>query len=84
MRIQLISVAQKMPAWVEEGCADYLKRMPRELKPELVTVPLDSRKSPDSVQRRQQREAEQILARLEPGSHNIALDEKGNTWSSED
>jgi 23S rRNA (pseudouridine1915-N3)-methyltransferase len=82
MRIQLISVAQKMPAWVEDGCADYLKRMPRELTPTLVTVPLA--RSLQSAAQRRERESELILARLQPGSFNIALDDRGASWNSEE
>ncbi len=84
MQIQLISVAQKMPAWVDAACADYLKRMPREIKPALVTVPLTTRKSQQSASSRRDRESELILAKIQPASHNIALDDKGEDWSSED
>ena len=84
MRIQLISVAQKMPAWVEDGCADYLKRMPRELAPKLVNVPLAVSKSQQSASRRRRSEGEMILAKLQPGSFNIALDDKGKSWNSVD
>jgi len=77
-------VAQKMPTWVDAGCADYVKRIPRELAPELVTVPLAASKSQQSASRRRQREGELILAKLQPGSLNIALDDKGEPWSSGD
>jgi 23S rRNA (pseudouridine1915-N3)-methyltransferase len=83
VRVQVISVAQKMPAWVDAGCADYVKRIPRELAPGLVTVPLAASKSQQSASRRRQREGELILAKLQPGSLNIALDDKGELWSSE-
>jgi 23S rRNA (pseudouridine1915-N3)-methyltransferase len=84
MQIQLISVAQKMPAWVDAACADYLKRMPRELTPTLVTLPLATRRSQPSASRRRERECESILAKIKPSSHNIALDDQGEPWSSED
>lgn len=81
MQIQLINVAQKLPAWVDAGCADYLKRMPRELGLSLMTVPLAAGGSRQSAQRRCEREAEQLLAKLRPG-HTIALDDKGEAWTS--
>jgi len=84
MQIQVINVAQKMPAWVETACADYLKRMPREILPKLVTIPLPSRKSQQSAASQQQRESSLILDKLAPGSMNIALDEHGRQWSSLD
>ena len=82
MQIQLINVAQKLPAWVEAGCSEYARRIPRELGLAQVTVPLASSKALQSAQRRRQREATQILSKLRPGSLNIALDDRGKDWSS--
>ena len=84
MQIQVINVAQKLPAWVDAACDDYLHRIPREISPKLVTVPLISRKSRRSTTRQQQRESTLILDKLSPGSLNIALDERGEQWSSAD
>ena len=84
MQIQVINVAQKMPTWVDTACADYLKRMPREILPKLVTIPLPSRKSQQSAASQQQRDSSLILDKLAPGSMNIALDEQGRQWSSLD
>ena len=84
MQIQLINVAQKMPAWVDAGCADYLKRMPRELGLTLITVPLAASGSRQSATQRREREAESISVKLRPGSLNIALDDKGDDWTSSD
>lgn len=73
-----------MPAWVEAACDDYLKRIPREISLKLETVPLASRKSRQSSARQQQRESALILEKLTPGSLNIALDERGEAWTSTD
>ena len=83
MQIQLINVAQKMPVWVDAGCADYLKRLPRELGFTQLTVPLLTGGSRQSAEQRREREAAQILAKLRPG-HSIALDDKGSAWTSAD
>lgn len=83
MQIQLINVAQKMPAWVDAGCADYLRRMPREMGLTQFTVPLASSSSRQSPARRREREATLILAKLGSG-HSIALDDKGAAWTSAD
>ena len=84
MQIQLINVAQKFPAWVDQACNDYLKRLPREVSLQPVTIPLPTRKSQQSPARQQQRETELIRSKLVPGSLNIALDERGEQWSSSD
>lgn len=83
MQIQLINVAQKLPAWVETGCADYLRRMPREIGLGLATVPLAKSGSRQSAEQRREREGRLILAKMRPG-HSIALDAQGKSWSSED
>ena len=31
MKLGVFAVGHRQPAWVSEGCAEYLKRMPREL-----------------------------------------------------
>ncbi len=84
MQIQLINVAQKPPAWVDMACDDYLRRMPREIKPQLLTLAPATRRSRQSSRQTRQREAGLILERLKPGSFNLALDENGADWSSGD
>ena len=31
MKLAILAVGHRQPGWVDEGCAEYLKRMPREL-----------------------------------------------------
>ena len=69
--------------YLHTGCADYLKRMPRELGLTQLTVPLVTGGSRQSAQQRREREASQILAKLRPG-YSIALDDKGSAWTSSD
>ena len=48
MRIHLITVANKAPAWVVDGFNEYAKRMPPEARLELIEVkpqPREDRKS---------------------------------------
>ena len=84
MQIQVINVAQKLPAWVDAACDDYLKRMPREMALKLVTVPLAPRKTKQNATRQLLQESALILEKISPGSMNIALDERGEQWSSVD
>jgi len=73
-----------MPQWVDTACADYVKRLPRELDIQWTTLPLAQRKARDSVDRLKQQEAEQIKQKMQPGSFNLALDEHGKQWTSQD
>ena len=82
MQIQIVSVGQKMPAWVDSACGDYIKRMPRELPIQITSIPLAHRKNNAVSTRPKQKESLQILKKLAPGSFNIALDEHGKQWSS--
>jgi 23S rRNA (pseudouridine1915-N3)-methyltransferase len=43
MKIRILSVGHKMPAWVQTACAEYIKRMPRELQIEIVEIKPDKR-----------------------------------------
>ncbi len=83
MQLQIISVAQKLPQWVELGCDDYLRRLPREVTPRFVNLPL-ARRGRQAAETWKQREAEQILPRLASDALNLALDEGGALWSSQD
>ena len=71
-----------MPAWVDTACNDYMRRLPRELALEFVTLPLSSRKSKQSSANLKQRESALIIDKLSKGSMNIALDENGDCWDS--
>ena len=83
MQLQIVSVAQKLPGWVEQGCDDYLRRMPREITPHFVNLPL-ARRGSQSANVWKQREADQILQKLAPDACNLALDVNGSLWSSQD
>ena len=83
MQIQLLSVAQKMPNWVDIACEEYLRRLPRELNLNIVTLPLAARKSKQSCESVKKEEAARLLQKISPGSLNLALDERGQDWSSQ-
>lgn len=76
MRLTILAVGDKMPGWAEEATAEYLKRMPREARVELVTVKPEKRagQSPDSLK---QAEAARLLDKLPAGARLVALDEHG-------
>ena len=82
MKVQIIAVGQKMPEWVDVACTDYLKRMPRELNVQLITIPLARSKSRVSAEQLRRQEAALILKKIPRGSFSIALDEHGKQWSS--
>ncbi|MBM69518.1 MAG: 23S rRNA (pseudouridine(1915)-N(3))-methyltransferase RlmH [Haliea sp.] len=83
MRLTVITVGGKMPAWVNEGVADYSRRLPREIRLEWRELPLARRGRDTSPEQLRLREGEQILKALPEGDRVIALDVRGAAWSTE-
>ena len=80
MRAFLIAVGERMPAWVRDGCAEYAKRLSRELPLELIEVAARSR----DPARAMAEEGAALLAAIPKGAHAVALDGRGTPWSSEE
>ncbi len=76
MRLGILAVGHKLPDWVAKGCAEYIKRMPRELPLSVVEIKQDPR---GSKTREQLLAAEKV--RLETAlsgfSRIVVLDERG-------
>ena len=83
MRIKLIAVGGKMPDWVNSGFNEYVKRLPHELKLEVIEVPLGQRGKGADIQRAIAKESRQLLAAIEEKAQVVALDVKGSAWSTE-
>ena len=45
MKLGILAVGHRAPDWVAEGCAEYIKRMPRELPVAIVEVKPEARGS---------------------------------------
>jgi len=80
LRAFLIAVGERMPAWVQDGYAEYARRLSRELPLQLVEI---STKSRDPA-RVNADEGAALLAAIPKGAHVVALDGRGKAWSSED
>jgi 23S rRNA (pseudouridine1915-N3)-methyltransferase len=83
VKARLVSVGERMPAWVADGFAEYRKRLSRELPLELVEIPLGTRGKGRDDARAMADEGAAVLATLPRDSHVIALDGRGTPWSSE-
>ncbi|MFT5082058.1 MAG: 23S rRNA (pseudouridine1915-N3)-methyltransferase [Lentisphaeria bacterium] len=71
-----------MPAWVEQGYAEYAKRLPRDLTPQLMELPLANRSKSTSTAKVKNTEGEQILAAIPKGAVVVALDVLGKALST--
>ncbi len=83
MHIHLVAVGQKMPAWVDDACADFLKRLPPELKLNPILVPLIKRGKTPDIKRIVRDESRSLLAAIPAGSQLIALDVLGKRVTTE-
>jgi 23S rRNA (pseudouridine1915-N3)-methyltransferase len=81
MRLRIVALGHKMPAWVTEAVAEYTKRLPREFGFELVELKPTPRDRGLTVPQLLADEARRILASCE-GSRVVALDERGAAWTT--
>ncbi|WP_178863556.1 23S rRNA (pseudouridine(1915)-N(3))-methyltransferase RlmH [Thiomicrorhabdus cannonii] len=77
MIIHFITVGQKMPKWVQEGYAEYAKRLPKACSLNLIELPMAQRGKTSSVEQNKAEEAKRILAAVPKGARLIVLDEHG-------
>src|SRR5699024_11883693 len=86
MNIQLISVGKIREKYLKAGIAEFEKRLQPYCKltmTELADEQAPEQLSEKELQRVKDKEGERILQRIKEGSHVIALDVKGASWSSE-
>jgi 23S rRNA (pseudouridine1915-N3)-methyltransferase len=76
LKLRILSVGHKMPGWVEDGCKEYLKRMPRELTVEIIEIRPDKRAAGKNSDQVQEAESKRILEAA-GRDYLIALDEHG-------
>ena len=81
MKLRIISVGHKMPDWVETACAEYIKRMPRELAIEIVEIKPDKRSDGKNSAAVQEAEARRILEAAGK-DYLVACDEHGKQTST--
>jgi 23S rRNA (pseudouridine1915-N3)-methyltransferase len=82
MRIHLIAVGTRMPAWVVEGYREYARRLPRECTLQLVEISPGMRSKSRSATRAREEEGRQILGAIPHDCHVIALDVRGRGWDT--
>jgi len=76
MKLAIVAVGHRQPGWVDDGCAEYLKRMPRESAASVTEIKPEPRGS---------KTREQLLAAekaridevLPASCRLVVLDEKG-------
>lgn len=77
MKLHIVAVGTRMPAWVDTAFADFAKRLPRECALELIEVKAESRTSGRTAEQMMALEAERIRAALPQRVRLVILDEHG-------
>ncbi len=77
MKLVVVAVGHRMPAWVEAGFDEFARRMPRELPLQLVEVKAEPRTSGKTVDAMMAAEAARIEAVLPARCRRLILDERG-------
>ena len=81
MRLRILAVGTRMPAWVETAVQEYARRLPPELALEIVEVPLGRRArgaDPAAVAE----EGRALLKAVGVRDMLVALDIAGEPWST--
>jgi 23S rRNA (pseudouridine1915-N3)-methyltransferase len=87
MQIRVIAVGRIKERFLQEGIAEYEKRLRPYVKLQIIELAEEKRPQPASQANESaaiEMEGKRILAAIPEGSFIIALDIKGQSWSSED
>ena len=81
MRIRIVALGQRMPAWIDAGFEEYAKRMPREYGLDLIEIKPEPRDRGKSVEQILLAEMVRIRAAC-ADDRIVALDERGKPWTT--
>lgn len=84
MKLRIVAVGHKMPAWINAGFAEYSQRMPREARIELCEVKPAVRTDGKAADQWRELEARRVLDTLPARCRRIVLDERGKSLSTID
>ena len=87
MQIRIVAVGKIKEKFLQDGIAEYEKRLRPYAKVQIVEIPEEKRPASASASMEKaamEKEGERILAAIPDGSFVIALDVKGQGWSSEE
>ncbi len=82
MKLLVIAVGQRVPDWAQTAWADYAKRFPPELRLELKAIKTEPRSGGKTTEQIMTAERQRIEAAIPPGTHVVALDERGSALTT--
>jgi 23S rRNA (pseudouridine1915-N3)-methyltransferase len=82
MKLFVLAVGHKMPDWIANGFGEYTKRMPPELRIELIEIKPELRSGARTAETVMAVERQRIEAALPKKVRLVALDEHGKDWTT--
>lgn len=85
MHIQIIAVGKIKEKYLQDGIAEYVKRLRPYVNLQILELAEEKRRASTSASEEKaamEKEGERILSAIPFGSFSIALDVKGTGWSS--
>ncbi len=83
MKVSIISVGTRVPAWVQEGVEEYQKRLSRDLGLNIIQVPLSKRSKSQSIDQSIKNEGAGLLNKVPPNNYLVAMDIRGTLITTE-
>ena len=77
MKLRVVAVGQKPPAWAQTAYAEFEKRFPPEMRLELQAVKAETR-GQKTAEQLMAAEAQRLEAALPRGARRVVLDEHGS------
>ena len=77
MKLLVVAVGQRQPAWAQAAWADFAKRFPPEMRLELKALKADPRSGGKTPSQCMAAEAQRIEAACPKGARRVVLDENG-------
>ncbi|MDA0910679.1 MAG: 23S rRNA (pseudouridine(1915)-N(3))-methyltransferase RlmH [Proteobacteria bacterium] len=85
MKIKLLALGEKMPAWVQEGVNEYQKRLTgSSIQLQVIELPIAKRTKTGSIDGWLAQEAKTVLSKLNEQDHLVILDVKSKLISTEE
>ena len=82
MRVRVIAVGTRLPAWVRSACEDYLARLASRLAISLVEIEPGPRTAGGTAHKAIAAEGQRLLRAVRPADQVAILDERGTQLST--
>ena len=83
MKLWVVAVGQRQPAWADTAWAEFAKRFPAEMRLELKALKAEPRSSGKTAAQCMAAEAQRFEAALPKGVRRIVLDEHGTRLTTQ-